>query len=311
MKSTENSAGNVRGELAEDANDNLILMDMDNEGPSVVISDLGNTPGPLTSGDNVNLMAEILDEESGFDGCYADLYIYDDEELVDTGIDISGNELDWNLCEINGIIPDGLESGNYELRVNARDELFNTGFTWAFLIVDNTRPTMGIIHPATGEIYGKMLPMSLLIEDSQSSIADETVQARVQELPGLGNLWCLGGLICEDTGWLPLSYFGDDLYTEMINLSALGISGEGRYNFDALACDDLYFEDEDLDNPLGVDMNEDRNTRHCKMISEHGASEEERYDCNDGIDNDGDGDIDSQDDSGCESFEDDDESDEE
>lgn len=306
----EDNAGNIREGMAKDADGDLILMDIDNDGPGVMITELGNIVTPLTSGDNIaGLVAEIVDFESGFDGCYADLFMVGENETIDTGVNIEGEGLEFNVCEINGILPDGLASGNYELRVNARDELFNVGFDWASLVVDNTRPTMGLIHPEKNGVYGEIMPISLFVTDSQSLIAPETVMVRIHEFGGFGNLWCLAG--CEDTGWIGLTLGDNNLYTTMVNLSDSGISGDGRYNFDAIACDELYVADEDVDNPLGLDINEDRNTRHCKMISAHGVEKLERAACNDGIDNDMDGFTDyAGGDAGCDSVDDNDEVDE-
>ena len=61
------------------------------------------------------------------------------------------------------------------------------------------------------------------------------------------------------------------IYSKTIDITELGITGEGRYNFDAIACDELYIPDPTT--LLGLDMN-DRNSMHCRMISQHGADEE-------------------------------------
>ncbi len=269
----EDNAGNIKEiDLAKNADDDYILMDIDNEGPAVMIkAGVGNLPGPLTSEDNIQLQAEIIDYESGFDECWADLLNCNGEGCIDTNIDLTGHALDYNLCEINGIIPNGLESGDYELKVNARDEQFNIGSDIAVLRLDNTRPTMGVISPLKGEVYNHMFPVSLHIEDSQSLIAGETVKFRISEMPAIGNLWCLGD--CEDTMWVDVPVTTDPtIYSQTINLNEYGISGEGRYIFDAVACDRLYVPDETTD--LGLDINLDRNTMHCRMISQHGAEEE-------------------------------------
>ena len=285
-----------------------ITMNIDNEGPGIFITD-SNLPGPLTSGDVVMVDAEVDEYESGFDECWADIYTDDEGSPGEnTGMDISGEAVGFDECKISGILPDGIESGNYWLQVHARDEEFNIGTASIFMIVDNTRPTMSVVLPLQDQVYNSLIPVSLHIEDSQSPIADETAMVRIFEIAGLQNAWCLGG--CDDTGWLPLTEFDEsDLYTGIINLSDYGIDGSGRYAMDAIACDNLYTPDEDPDNPVGIDLNEDRNSRHCKMISEHGVSEEPRPQCNDGIDNDFDGDIDYLNDFACSDSEDDDESD--
>ncbi|MCX6747175.1 MAG: MopE-related protein [Candidatus Pacearchaeota archaeon] len=301
----EDNAGNIKKiDLAKNADDDYILMDIDNEGPMVSIRTdvgVGNALAVLTSEDNVRLQAEIIDYASGFDECWADLLKSD---LTDTGIDLTGHGLDYNLCEINGILPNGLESGMYILKVNARDELFNIGSDIAIIEVDNMRPTMGVVDPLKDKSYGNLFPVTLHLEDS-SGIADGTVKFRVSEMPIIGNLWCLGG--CEDTGWITLTRDGE-VYSTKIELDDYGISGDGRYVFNAVACDTLYVPDTTTE--LGFDINADRNSMHCRMISQHGAKEEptEAKECSDLADNDGDGFIDSSD-PGCLSSSDDDETD--
>jgi hypothetical protein len=298
-------AGNWEGDISENFNDDLILLDMDNEGPGVIITDMGNLPGPLTEGDSVvGLTAEIVDPESGFVGCYADLFVDNGEELIDTGHDLDGNNIGDDVCEINDIIPFGLDSGDYELRVNAVDDVGNVGYDWAMLLLDNDRPTMSVVAPLEGEVYGVLMPVSLNLDDVHSPIADETVQFRLSELPTPGNLFCIFGT-CEDTGWVGLPQQENGLYADLIDLSEHGITGEGRYVFDSVACDDLYDPDEDVD--MGFVWNS-RNQMHCRGISEQGGVDEEiRPACNDGWDNDLDGFIDYPDDEGCDSAEDDDE----
>jgi len=275
----EDNAGNWNGGLAWDMNDDLILIDMDNEGPDVAITDSGNTPGPLTIGDTVmNLRAEIFDSESGFNGCFADVLIYDSEE--DTGINLAGQNIGNDVCEINDQIPAGLESGYYWLRISAVDGMGNVGYAMALLILDNDRPEMGVVSPEKNGIYGDTLPVSLYIEDEPSSIVSDTVLVRLHEMGIFGSDFCLFG--CEDTGWIELSYFGDGYYSDEIDLTSYGITGDPEYNFDAIACDSLY-NAQQVDEETGLPfVTDSRNNMHCRRISIHGADEYEGY-CGDGI----------------------------
>ncbi|MCK5321351.1 lamin tail domain-containing protein [Candidatus Pacearchaeota archaeon] len=284
-----------------------VTMNIDNEGPMVSIVG-SNLPGPLTSsgdGDNVFIEAEVVDYDSGFDGCWAEIYYDDKGDLGEyVGVaDIIGTEVDYNLCRINGAVPDGLESGNYWVVVNVRDELFNIGSSTTLMIVDNTRPTMSVVSPEEEGTYGVLLPVSLNVNDSQSPIADETVRFKISEIPAFGNAYCILGT-CETTGWITLSPVGG-LYAKTINITEYDITGSGRYVFDAVACDNLYVPESDTD--LGFSLGNSRTDAHCRMISEHGqVFEENRSECDDGIDNDLDGDVDLGD-GGCYGSEDDDE----
>jgi cysteine-rich repeat protein len=290
-----------------------ITMNIDNDGPLVAVLD-SNLPGPLTSsgdGDNVFVEVEVVEYASGFDSCWAEVYEDDEGELGDyVGVaDIIGTEPEYNLCRINGAVPDGLASGNYFVKVNVRDELFNIGNVVLPMIVDNTRPTMSVVAPMEGEVYGEMFPVSLNVEDSQSEIVDDTVMFRISEIPVLGNLYCVMGN-CEDTGWVSLDEQDNGLYATTISLTEYEISGEGRYVFDAVACDALYVFEGDTE--LGFSMGNSRTDAHCRMISEHGqVVEEYRPACDDGVDNEnyweGDGFTDFPADDGCYSAEDDDE----
>ncbi|MCD4770890.1 lamin tail domain-containing protein [archaeon] len=286
-----------------------ITMNIDNDGPIVAVDD-SNLPGPLTSsgdGDNVFVEVEVIEYASGFDSCWAEVYEDDGGEVGEyVGVaDIIGTEPEYNLCRINGAVPDGLASGDYFVKVNVRDELFNIGSVVIPMIVDNTRPTMSVVAPMEGEVYGEMFPVSLNVEDSQSPIADETVMFKISEVPGvLGICWSLGG--CEDTGWVNLNEQNNGLYAITVNLTEYDISGEGRYMFNAVACDNLYVAESDTD--LGFSMGNSRTDAHCRMISLHGqVVEEPRPQCDDGIDNDLDGDIDYPEDYGCDDASDDDE----
>ncbi len=245
-----------------------ITMNMDNEGPGVFITDIGTLEGPLTEGDTVSLQAEVDEYQSGFDDCWADIYTDNEGEPGgDTGYDIPGTALDYNLCEINGPLPEGLESGNYYLMVHARDEQFNIGTASTTMMVDNDRPSMEVASPQTGGVYNEMLPVSLYLDD-RTGIAPETVKFRVMEIPAVGNLFCLFGM-CEDTGWVALNSEEGNWYEETINVTEYGISGEGRYVFDAVGCDPLYRPEPDTE--LGFDMGNSRTAMHCRMISQHGA----------------------------------------
>ncbi len=312
------NAGNMYSWLVFNPLLSPITMNIDNEGPHVSITEVYGLDGAVTGyapEDSVTFTATVEEYDSQPNVCRLDLYKYVEEdgyELSRQGIvevDVENYE-----CTLTADIPiedmygELIESGDYKFELVALDNEDNVGSDWFTFMMDNTRPIMGVTHPQQNEVYGNMLPVSLHIEDSQSPVAEETVQFRVHELAGPGNLWCLLG--CEDSGWIPLSYYDDGMYSTIIDLSANNISGESRYNFDAIACDDLYYPDEDPDNPLGVDLNLDRNTMHCKMISAHGAADEPMPECSDGVDNDGDGYIDYPMDLGCENAEDDDESDE-
>ena len=264
---------------------------------------------PVTSNDLLKVKAYINDSEVlDYKECIG--IIKDDEgETVISYVGKIDEVTDTDYtCLITGSLPDysEIESGYYTYVVEYKANNQVLGSDWMDFVVDNDRPTMGVIKPVVGLVVGEMMPVSLHIEDSMSSIADETVLVRVSEPGSIGNIWCMMG--CEETGWLPLSDFGSDMYTGTINLSAYNLS-DGDLNFDAVACDVLYQPDNDPDNPIGLDINLDRNTMHCKMISNHGANAEERPECNDGVDNDYDEYIDFGNDPGCENAADDDETD--
>ena len=308
-------AGNSRFGLALNPWFSPITMNLEEKG-YIEITEMFSYP--VTSNDLLEVKAEL--HESGLSGtkeCIGTIEKYNEGDgltfVTSYDGEVTGNAIAGYECVISDSLPDYSEinSGDYkftvEYRLNDDWQVEVIGSDWFDFIVDNTRPTMGIISPLQGSVFGEVMPVSLHIEDSQSPIADETVQVRIHELGSAGNLWCLFG--CEDTGWLHLSEVHDGLYAGTINTTEHGLSGNGKYNFDAIACDDLYVADADPDNPLGIDINEDRNTRHCKMISAHGAQEESRPECNDGLDNDLDGEIDYPNDPGCEDDGDDNETD--
>ncbi|MBI5148799.1 hypothetical protein HZA33_03905 [Candidatus Pacearchaeota archaeon] len=305
----EDNAGNINSGLGEDWDGDKITMKIDSEGPQVIIGE-NNLPGPFTKGDLLRVFASVEDIDSGYDSCWADIYKCVGEEgscseTEDTGYNLAGYGSGYDTCEISDELPEGLASGNYELRVNAGDELQNIGYDWGYFSVDNTRPTMSVISPLKEEVYGLMFPVSLHVEDAHSSIAEETVKFRISEIPALGNIWCVFGS-CEDSGWITLPKTIDSIYADTIDLNEHGISGEGRYIFNAVACDELYVEESDTD--LGFSLGNSRTDMHCRMISEHGGVlEEPRAECNDGLDNDADGLIDYPADLGCDSSSDDEE----
>jgi cysteine-rich repeat protein len=301
-------AGNERFGLALNPWFSPITMNMEEKGFLTLVDYFDS---PVTSNDLIRVEATL--NESGLSGskeCVGIVEKYDETSMMYITSyqgDITGNAIDGYRCIITGSLPDysEIDSGDYrftvEYRLNDDWQVEVIGSDWFDFVVDNTRPTMGVVSPEENESYGELLPVSLHVED-ESGIVDQTVKFRLQEIGTFGNLWCLGG--CEDTGWITLTKQDNGLYADMINLTEHGIEGNGKYSFDAIACDILYQPDNDPDNKLGIDMQLDRNTVHCKQISLHGASHEVRPECDDGWDNDLDEHIDYPMDDGCFSHED-------
>ncbi len=297
------NAGNTKHRLAINPLWDPITMNIDNDGPRVEIID-GLDQSTYTSGDLVKLIATVEDYDSQPSTCRLDLYDYTNES--DTELVVEG--LAWAdvrnyKCSVSAVIPQYannrlLTDGDYRLEVVALDNEDNVGSDWESFMLDNSNPQMGVISPGKGGVFSEIFSVSLDISDSLSSIVDESVRFRFHEAGNYGNLWCLFG--CSDTGWISSIKYGD-LYVGTVNTTTYNLT-DGNYNFDAVACDVFYIPDES--NPVGVDMNLDRNSMHCRQISEHGADEEIRAECNDGIDNDFDGLIDLSDD-GCTSLDDD------
>ncbi|MCD4666836.1 lamin tail domain-containing protein, partial [archaeon] len=279
-------AGNVRVDFAKNwahhpeepcEDGTVISMNIDNEGPRVIISYIDGLENPVTSEDVVTVMADVEDFASQPLGCSANIYQYDDETPVLIFENIPGVLSGQYECTVTTEIPttylessDALTSGEYMFEVVAWDSEFNYESDFVDFIIDNTRPTMSVVSPLEGEVYNAMFPVSLSLDDD-TGIAAETVQFRIMEIPVIGNLFCLFEGSCEDTGWVELSQ-DNGLYTNTIDLVNYGISGQGRYVFDAVACDILYTPDETV--PLGFVL-DTRNQMHCRMITEHGADSQE------------------------------------
>ena len=301
-------AGNERFGLALNPWFSPVTMNMEERGYLTLVDYFDS---PVTSNDLIRVEATL--NESGLSGnkeCVGIVEKYDETSMIYITSyqgDITGNVIDGYRCIITGSLPDysEIDSGDYrftvEYRLNDDWQVEVIGSDWFDFVVDNTRPTMGVVSPEENESYGELLPVSLHVDD-ESGIVDQTVKFRLQEIGTFGNLWCLGG--CEDTGWIILTKQDNGLYADIINLTKHGIEGNGKYSFDAIACDILYQPDSDPDNKLGIDMQLDRNTVHCKQISLHGASHEVRPECDDGWDNDLDEHIDYPADDGCFSHED-------
>jgi hypothetical protein len=102
-----------------------------------------------------------------------------------------------------------------------------------------------------------------------SGIAPESVKVRVSERGTLSNGWCLFGG-CEDTGWIMLDESGSNIFGKQINISALGINGNGKYNFEAYACDKHYkpCENSACESGLGYSIKNTRNDMHCTSIAD-------------------------------------------
>ena len=302
----EDNAGNVRSGMAKDFDGDHILMDIDNEGPGIFVTNNTNLPGPVTTGDIIHLEADIVEYDSGFETCWGDVYTYDGEF---TGVSVGSFNNSFDVCRINGALTGNLASGEYWLQVSAQDEQFNTQTVPVFMIVDNTQPNISIVAPLQNMPYGEQMPVSLMAEDDYSPIASETVMVRIKEFPMFNNVYCIYDALCEDTGWVNLGEQDNGLFADTLNLSAYDITGQGVYYMDVVACDDLYIAD--TTNPMGFILDLDRNLMHCRDLGKHGnVGVEERVACNDGLDNDGDGLVDYPEDTGCESLVDGDEYDE-
>ncbi|MBS3171995.1 hypothetical protein J4438_00220 [Candidatus Woesearchaeota archaeon] len=301
----EDNAGNINSWLAFDASNDSITMNIDNEGPRVIVTEINGLERVVTSEDYFTVEADIEEFNSQPDSCRGEIYKFEEDKSESVEIIINGEIIGYE-CSIAGEIPtyiggDLLESGEYYLKVVAWDNEGNTGYDMVYFMVDNQRPNMGLISPTEEGVYGEVIPVSLYLED-ETGIADETVMFKIKEPGFLG--FCLGG--CEETPWLVIPEFNNGIYSTTLNVSDYGITGEVSYAFDALACDTLYVEDWKVDGSIVMN---DRNSMHCRQISAHGAFEEPRTQCNDGIDNDMDGYIDYLSDEGCDGSEDDDERD--
>ena len=216
-------------------------------------------------------------------------------------------------CYLNPELPgyDDLDSGIYKYTVQyiiksqiAEEYAFN-------FIVDNDRPDMGVVSPEEDGAYDTLMPISLYVTDEEAGVAEDSVMVRVYEqgVSIFGWSWC-GVDGCDDSGWMTLTAQDNNLYSMMFNFSEYDINQEGWFTVEAYACDNLYdpCEDSSCNDGLGF-LLDTRNTHHCVPIVDGVA--EERPECNDGWDNDFDGDIDYDDDIGCENLEDDIETNEE
>ena len=275
-----------------------ITMNMEQKG-MLSITEMFNSP--VTSNDMLVVKAKL--NESGVAGnkeCVGIVEKYGVENITSyvtsfTG-DIIGNVIDGYNCILSGSLPDYSEisSGLYrytvEYRLNDDLQIEVLGSDWFDFTVDNTRPYMGVISPIEGGTYSSLVPVSIHTTDD-SSIAPETVKIRIQEKGTIGNLWCLNGG-CADTGWVQLAFQHDDLYSKVINLTEFGLQTDGKYTFDAIACDILYQADPADKSGLGLSLGLDRNVMHCEHLLESDAEQIERPECNDGLDNDMDSYID-------------------
>ncbi|MBU1245755.1 MAG: hypothetical protein ABIJ20_03600 [Nanoarchaeota archaeon] len=288
------NAGNMYSWLALNPWLSPITMNIDNEGPQVIITDIDGLSQPVTSEDFITVKADIEEFESQPDDCMGEIYKYVEMEdrgyeLVDTGMVLDGNVIGYE-CTIADEIPtyvdsELVESGEYQLRVVVWDNEQNTGYGTTGFIIDNDRPYMGVISPEYEGVYEDMIvPIALYLDDEHIGIDDETVLARIHEIGWFGMDFCFGG--CEETGWIPLNNLGDGIYGIELDLTDYGMTGDVEYNFDAIACDYLYIPSNDPSDPLGIDMEMDRNNIHCRQIRRHHAEEEEPI-CGDGIVNGG------------------------
>jgi hypothetical protein len=234
----EDNSGNMNSGLAEDWDGDKITMKMDNEGPSVTITN-GNLPGPFTTGDLVQVFAELKDIDSGPDDCWADLYLYDGEVYTDTGYNLNGYVANY-ICEISDSLPPGLETGYYQIVVTATDDEGNTGEDWNYLEVDNTPPVIELLKPEPEGTYDEEIPIEINITDEMSAIEDSTVQYRIFEPSAwYSGLLCLFGYCPYDSTWQTATWnITTETYQDMFNASELV---EGKTYFLAIrGCDVLY-----------------------------------------------------------------------
>jgi cysteine-rich repeat protein len=239
----EDNSGNMKSGLAEDWDGDKVTMKMDQVGPSVVITEGGNLPGPFTTGNLVQVFASLQDIDSGPKDCWADLYkcVGENscEESVDTGFNLDGQVYDFK-CEISDALPPGLDSGDYQIVITTTDNELNTGKSgWDYLTVDNTPPVTELIQPATDDNYDEEIPIEINITDA-SGIEDSTVQYRIFEPPAwYSPLMCLMGYCPYDSGWQTATWDSEtETYKDAFDASELE---EGKTYFLSIrGCDVLY-----------------------------------------------------------------------
>ncbi len=238
----EDNSGNMKSGLAEDWDGDKVTMKMDQVGPSVVITEGGNLPGPFTTGDLVQVFATLEDIDSGPADCWADIYkcIGEEgcEESVDTGYNLNGYVYDFT-CEISDGLPAGLASGDYEIRVVTTDNELNTGTAWDYLIVDNTPPIAELLQPEPEGTYDEEIPIEIGITDA-TGIEDSTVQYRIFEPSAwYSGLLCLFGYCPYDSTWQTAIWNSTtETYQDTFDASELV---EGKTYFLAIrGCDVLY-----------------------------------------------------------------------
>lgn len=287
----------------------LVTMDIYEKG-NLSITEMFEAP--VTSGQELLVKAEITDinsPETATCKAIVESYVEEDETVYlehdEYTPEFNPDTLMYE-CMLSPTLPgpEGVPSGSYKYTVKYLLGNQVAGMDSFDFLVDNLRPEVDIVSPEMGGVYGANFPVSMLIEDDVAGVAEETVYFRLSETPRIGNLFCVFG-DCEDTGWVEVDGPENDLFTSTTNLSAYGITGDKTYLFDAVACDTLYVPEENT--LLGFSLGNSQTDLHCRMLSEHGVEALDRPQCNDGLDNDGDGNIDYPEDIGCESLEDDDE----
>jgi hypothetical protein len=229
-----------------------IIMDFDNEAPRVIVTD----PDGLLEGegfvveDNHHFVvhANVTDYNSGADECWADLYkvtpckeCQSNLEFVKLYPGVMNGDYQ---CTVDGVLPNQLEDGTYQLTVSARDGEFNIGNDSVRFLVDGTPPVKTLYLPTSGGIYGPNtgIPIKIGMNDTTAGVDPSTVQYRIYA-PGvdLDAIYVIGGLY--DSGWRStiLSEGNQRVgnYTSLFNITAENITS-GTYYMRVRGCDVLY-----------------------------------------------------------------------
>jgi len=156
-------------------------------------------------------------------------------------IEIIGNYYSGKCDFIISNLPNTIKEGIRLFEARAYDTSNNLGSDFMNITIDNSPPTINLISPEEGKVYGIIIPIELNISDKYSEIAPETVQYKIKDLicpdTGVG----FGNATCFNSGWISAFYdSASGHYIDNFNSTKEGLLNSGSYWFEARACDVLY-----------------------------------------------------------------------
>ena len=179
--------------------------------------------------DNFTIEAESTDNESGV--VQAVINLYDASGLYRSCTNETVNPAESSYSFSCDVEAGSLANGNYYAKVNAKDAAGNVSNTvsWNFT-VDNTKPSVSVVDPATGDVKTGSFMVTGTASDSETSI--DRVEYTVTEVSGIGGTYVNSAVNGTANGTKDWGFNVPDLDEGYYRLKVQAFDTAGNWKYD-------------------------------------------------------------------------------